>query len=156
MTRGAPQWSESPLVSRERRTARSIPCRGKRRKPPRNHVGPHLMNGAGPVCARTTRSILVVLERELELHQRGIDRPDRLHAMATEVVRGTLQMQPGGLERPDRRHDLRVWLLRDEGSRAGWIARLCGDERQDEDGSERGHGDHASEPGRHVASLLDA
>src|SRR5438128_819088 len=75
------------------------------------------------------RSILVVLEGELELHQRGIDRADRLHAMASEVVRGTLQMQPGGLERADRRHDLRVRLLRDEGSRAGWIARLCGDER---------------------------
>src|SRR5256886_16348484 len=92
------------------------------------------MNAAGPACARTTRSILVVLEGELELHQRGIDRPDRFHAMATEVVRGTLQMQPGGLERPDRRHDLRVWLLRDAGSRAGRIARLCGGERQSEDG----------------------
>src|SRR2546430_8456731 len=88
------------------------------------------MNAAGPACARTTRSILVVLEGELELHQRGIDRPDRFHAMATEVVRGTLQMQPGGLERPDRRHDLRVWLPRDAGSRAGRIARLCAGERQ--------------------------
>src|SRR5437867_8943155 len=87
------------------------------------------------------RSILVVLEGELELHQRGIDRADRFHAMATEVVRGTLQMQPGGLERAGRRHDLRVWLMRDVGSKAGRIARLCGGERQSEDGSERGHAD---------------
>src|SRR5207245_9622212 len=72
------------------------------------------MNAAGPACARTTRSILVVLEGELELHQRGIDRPDRFYAMATEVVRVMLQMQPGGLERPDRRHDLRVWLLQSD------------------------------------------
>src|SRR5438034_2233160 len=107
----------------------------------------------GPSARELRAQSLVVLEGELELHQRGIDRPDRFYAMATEVVRGMLQMQPGGLERPDRRHDLRVWLLRDAGSRAGRIARLCGGERQGEDGCERGHGDHASEPGRHVASF---
>src|SRR5712691_11427013 len=116
------------------------------REAPAHRTSPRVSSG-GPGSQRTVaggvwqvataRSILVELEGELELHQRGIDRPDRFHAMATEVVRGTLQMQPGGLERPDRRHDLRVWILRDAGSGAGRIARLCGGERQGEDGSER-------------------
>src|SRR3989442_5358725 len=48
----------------------------------------------GPSARELRAQSLVVLEGELELHQRGIDRPDRFHAMATEVVRGTLDPLP--------------------------------------------------------------
>src|SRR6267154_453453 len=71
-------------------------------------------------------SILIVLEGELELHQCGIDRADRLHPVATEVMRGALQMQPGSFERADRGHDLRVRLLDDAADRTGRFRRLPG------------------------------
>src|SRR2546428_2405975 len=48
----------------------------------------------GPSARELRAQSLVVLEGELELHQRGINRPDRFHAMATEVVRGTLDPPP--------------------------------------------------------------
>src|SRR2546422_8230312 len=48
----------------------------------------------GPSARELRTQSLVVLEGELELHQRGINRPDRFHAMATEVVRGTLDPLP--------------------------------------------------------------
>src|SRR2546427_7874508 len=48
----------------------------------------------GPSARELRAQSLVVLEGELELHQRGINRPDRFHAMATEVVRGTLDPLP--------------------------------------------------------------
>src|SRR6266446_9060928 len=102
----------------------------------------------------SARSVLVELERELELHQRGVDGADRLHAVATEVMRGALQMQPGGLERADRGHDLRVWLPSDVGDRTGRFRRWRGGtEWQGEDGGEHGNGDNARECSGHVASF---
>src|SRR4029077_15131955 len=99
-------------------------------------------------------SILIVLEGELELHQRGIDRADRLYPVATEVMSGALQMQPCGFERADRGHDLRVRLLDDAADRTGRSGRLrAGSEWYSEDGGEQGYDDNARERHWHVASF---
>src|SRR6267378_6172811 len=119
-------------------------------------VGPgsQLTAPRGPWQVGSARSVFVVLERELELHQRGVDGADRLHAVATEVVRGAPQMELGGLERADRRHDLWMRLLDDAGSGAGRFRWLRGgSERQGKDGGEHGSGDNARERSRHVASF---
>src|SRR5207247_104698 len=53
------------------------------------------MNAAGPLCARTTRSILVVLEGELELPQR--DRPSGFGPPLVQPVLGAgLRLRPVG------------------------------------------------------------
>src|SRR2546425_1113525 len=95
------------------------------RKAPTYPTSPCLLGGPGSQITvprgawqvTAACSILIVLEGELELHQRGIDRADRLHTVATEIMRGALQMQPGRFERADRGHDLRVRLLDDAAPR---------------------------------------
>src|SRR2546425_2432606 len=132
------------------------------RKAPTYATSPCLLGGPGSQITvprgawqvTAACSILIVLEGELELHQRGIDRADRLHTVATEIMRGALQMQPGSFERADRGHDLRVRLLDDAADRTGRFRRLRGgSERQGEDSGEQGYDDNARERTRHVASF---
>src|SRR5713101_1774445 len=93
------------------------------RKAPTYPTSPCLLGGPGSQITvprgawqvTAACSILIVLEGELELHQRGFDRADRLH-------------------------DLRVRLLDDAADRTGRFRRLRGgSERQGEDSGEQGY-----------------
>ena len=68
-----------------------IPLRWLSQAGSNKEARPHPLR-PGPSTEAATRLLLVVLERELELLQRRVDRADRFHAMAPEVMRGLLQV----------------------------------------------------------------
>src|SRR5207245_1643530 len=119
---------------------------------------PH-MPAAGPLLNQeAVRLVLIVLERELELFQRTVDRADRFHSMTPEVVGRLLQMQFGTFQGADRRVDLRVRLRVRHRSRGGGGGGGGGGPRRarwgrgDEGGRQSEHGDERSGAEAHGSS----